>query len=65
MFHRFDLKNQVLPFSRCMECNGLLEDVPKKDILNHLLPKTREYYQEFKKCCYCDVFIGRGHIIKV
>ncbi len=51
---RFDLKNQIRLFTRCMECNGILADVSKKDILYRLLPKTRQYYQKFKKCPDCD-----------
>jgi uncharacterized protein with PIN domain len=60
MFHRFDLKNQIRPFSLCMECNGLLVDVSKKDILDRLLPRTREYYQKFKKCSDCDRIYWEG-----
>ena len=53
---RFDLKTNLHLFSRCLECNGVLTDVPKEEIIDHLLPKTREYYTEFKKCPVC------GHI---
>ncbi|MDO9581071.1 MAG: Mut7-C RNAse domain-containing protein [Bacteroidales bacterium] len=41
-------------FTRCMECNGILADVSKKDIMYRLLPKTRQYYQKFTKCPDCD-----------
>ena len=54
VFLRFDLKNQILLFSRCMECNGILTDVSKENILYRLLPRTRQYYQKFKKCPDCD-----------
>lgn len=57
---RFDLKKKIAPFTRCMECNGLLEDVAKKDIINHLLPKTRQYYRKFKKCPQCDRIYWNG-----
>ena len=56
VFKRFDLKNFEDPFSRCLECNGILTVVPKEEIIDHILPKTREYYNEFKKCPGC------GHI---
>jgi len=60
VLNRFDLKNQVHPFIRCMECNGLLTDVSKKEISDHLLPGTREYYQKFKKCPDCDRIYWEG-----
>ncbi len=56
----FDLKNQVTLFARCMECNGLLKDVTKKEILNRLLPKTSRYYRKFKKCQYCNRIYWNG-----
>ena len=56
----FDLKNRITLFTRCMECNGLLEDVTKKEILNRLLPKTRQYYRKFKKCRDCNWIYWNG-----
>ena len=60
MFIKFDLKNQIKPFTRCMECNGLLSDVNKKDIMESLLPRTREYYQKFKMCTGCGRIYWEG-----
>jgi len=60
LFLRFDLKNRIDSFTRCMECNGLLEDVTKKEILNRLLPKTRQYYRKFKKCHDCNRIYWNG-----
>jgi hypothetical protein len=60
VLNRFDLKNQVHLFIRCMECNGLLTDVSKKEISDQLLPGTREYYQKFKKCPDCDRIYWEG-----
>jgi uncharacterized protein len=57
---RLDLKNQITLFTRCMECNGLLMDVSKKEILNRLLPKTRQYYRKFKKCHDCNRIYWNG-----
>jgi hypothetical protein len=57
---RFDLKSQILLFTRCIECNGTLKVVSKKEIIDRLLPKTREYYQKFKKCPDCDRIYWNG-----
>lgn len=57
---RFDLKNRIASFTRCLECNGLLSDVAKKEILNRLLPKTRQYYRKFKMCNDCNRIYWNG-----
>jgi hypothetical protein len=60
VFLRFDLKNLIASFTRCMECNGLLRDVTKKEILDRLLPKTRQYYRKFKMCNDCNRIYWNG-----
>ncbi len=60
IFIRFDLKKQIILFTRCMECNGLLKDIAKEEILNRLLPKTQLYYNEFKICSDCDRIYWNG-----
>jgi uncharacterized protein len=60
VFRRFGLKSQVKPFTRCTECNSLLEDVPKEKIIHRLYPKTCEYYFSFKKCPGCDRIYWEG-----
>lgn len=60
LFIRLQLKNQVSLFSRCTICNGPLSNIEKKEILNRLLPKTRQYYDEFKKCNVCDRIYWKG-----
>jgi len=34
VLQRFDLREQVLPFSRCLRCNGRLQPVDKEEILS-------------------------------
>jgi uncharacterized protein with PIN domain len=53
---KFDLRRALKPFTRCSECNGILIGADKQEIIDNLLPKTRKYYFEFKKCPDC------GHI---
>jgi len=60
VFLQFDLKSQIHLFTLCMECNGVLADVPKRDILYRLLPETRQNYQKFKKCPDCDRIYWEG-----
>lgn len=57
---RFDLKNLIRPFTRCIECNGVLAEVPKNEIIDRLLAKTRQYYEDYKKCPDCDRVYWEG-----
>jgi uncharacterized protein with PIN domain len=60
IFLRFDLVNNIAVFTRCMECNGVLRDVSKKEILDRLLPRTRQYYRKFKICDGCNRIYWNG-----
>jgi len=57
---RFDLHNYMMPFSRCMDCNGLIETVSKDSVNEYLPPKTRQYYEEFFKCIVCGKIYWEG-----
>jgi uncharacterized protein with PIN domain len=57
---RFDLYRQVEPFSRCTRCNGELETVDKQVIVDRLEPKTRKYYDDFRRCSQCGQVFWQG-----
>ena len=57
---RYDLINNLNPFTRCMECNGEVVNVNKEEIGETLQPKTRNYYNEFKKCTGCGKIYWEG-----
>ncbi len=57
---RYRLLGQIRPWQRCMLCNGRLEPVATSEILHRLEPKTRCYYQEFKRCTDCDQLYWQG-----
>jgi hypothetical protein len=57
---RFDLEKQIKLFTRCMECNGLLQEVSKREIIKRLQPKTIEYYEEFRECSGCKRIYWEG-----
>ncbi|MBN2174184.1 MAG: Mut7-C ubiquitin/RNAse domain-containing protein [Bacteroidales bacterium] len=56
----FDLKGQIQPFNRCMNCNSKIVCVEKKDIANQLLPKTLRYFDEFFQCTGCGKIYWEG-----
>jgi uncharacterized protein with PIN domain len=50
----------VVPFRRCIRCNGLLEPVPKEAIRDRLPPHTAQYYDEFRMCQVCGQIYWKG-----
>lgn len=57
---RYDLLAQITPFKRCLRCNYPLESVAKSEIIDRLLPLTRQYYQEFHICRRCNQIYWKG-----
>jgi len=60
VIRRFDLKENLSPFSRCLECNGPLESAEKDKILDRLEPKTIRYYDTFFQCAQCRKIYWKG-----
>jgi uncharacterized protein with PIN domain len=60
VLQKFDLKSKLNPFVRCLECNGMIEDVNKKDIKERLLQKTKDFYTEFRRCKICGNIYWEG-----
>jgi uncharacterized protein with PIN domain len=57
---RFDLVGSIRPFARCIRCNGVLETVDKDQVRDQLPPKTREYFEDFRRCTRCEQVYWRG-----
>lgn len=57
---RFDLQDQFNPFTRCLECNGIILKVPKPEIENELRENTRKAFQEFCQCEVCKKIYWKG-----
>ncbi len=57
---RFDLKNLIKPFSRCLKCNNLLRPIPKKDILSRIPPKVKLFQNDFFICDSCNKIYWKG-----
>ncbi len=63
---RFDLYNNLHPFSRCMHCNGITRAVDKQQIEDRLPAKTKKYYHEFYQCENCHKIYWKGsHYLKM
>lgn len=60
VMRRFNLFEKVLPFQRCIRCNGLLKPVSKESILDQLPQQTRLEIEEFHRCGECCQIYWRG-----
>ncbi len=57
---RLRLGSRLRPFTRCMACNGSLEPVAKDQVLDRLLPRTRDTVDAFQRCRGCDQLYWQG-----
>jgi uncharacterized protein with PIN domain len=57
---RFDLRNQIKEFSRCIECNQLLKTVSKEKIINELPEKVARLQNKFYHCPSCKKLFWEG-----
>ncbi|MDZ7717696.1 MAG: Mut7-C RNAse domain-containing protein [Balneolaceae bacterium] len=60
VFKRFDLYDKIQPYSRCVNCNGVLERVSKESIIDQLEPLTKKYFEEFSQCPECGQVYWKG-----
>lgn len=57
---RLDLLAAMAPFSRCMECNAVLEDIDKNAVAHRLPADTVKYYDRFSACPGCKKIYWPG-----
>lgn len=60
VIRRYGLAAKALPFSRCLTCNGVLEERAKETVNDSLPEKTRRYYDEFRVCSSCGKVYWQG-----
>ena len=56
----YDLAPQVLSFSRCTVCNGLLESTDDPELLKKVPERSRERCSEFLVCTQCERVYWQG-----
>ncbi len=60
VLQRFDLFKLILPFQRCLRCNGLLESVDKQSIVEQIPENVRSQVDKFQRCQSCDRVYWKG-----
>lgn len=54
------LEGNLAPFTRCRECNALLADVGRDDVLELVPEKVRALYDRFRRCPGCGRVYWEG-----
>ncbi len=57
---RYNLAQLIIPFKRCLKCNGVLDPVDKSTILHRIQHRTAEFYDEFHLCPSCGQIYWKG-----
>ena len=66
VIRRFDLAELIVPYTRCLRCNGLLQRVDKAEVFDQLEPLTKIYYQDFRRCNVCaKIYWSGSHFEKL
>lgn len=60
VMRRFNLAPAPTVFQRCMRCNSLTTPVNKTEIEHLLEPKTRQYFDTFRRCTACGKIYWQG-----
>jgi len=60
VMRRFNLTPTSTVFQRCMRCNSLTTAVEKADIEHLLEPRTRLYFDTFRRCVVCGKIYWQG-----
>lgn len=63
---RYQLAGAVLPLSRCLNCNGLLQAVPKHLVEDDLPARSGACQQHFRRCSACGrVYWEGSHVARM
>ncbi|HEX2970369.1 MAG TPA: Mut7-C RNAse domain-containing protein [Bacteroidales bacterium] len=57
---KFSLSDNMKPLTRCLECNTTVISVSKDEIIEKLPPRTRQYYNDFRRCPGCGRVYWKG-----
>jgi uncharacterized protein with PIN domain len=60
VLRRFDLSSALTPFTRCLHCNASLKPVAKGEVFEQLEPRTKIYYEQFRRCTGCGQIYWPG-----
>jgi len=56
----FDLKKNIMPMSRCLECNGVAQPASREAVKHRVDPYIFEINKEFSECTDCGKLYWKG-----
>lgn len=56
----YHLKDNPVPFSRCIVCNTPLQVIPKEEIIDRVPEKVKIHFDYFEYCKKCDRVYWQG-----
>ncbi|MDX1601233.1 MAG: Mut7-C RNAse domain-containing protein [Anaerolineales bacterium] len=63
VMRRYDLLSDIDPFTRCLSCNGLLQEADPNHVESRVPPDARREYDEFQVCQQCgNVYWSGSHV---
>jgi uncharacterized protein with PIN domain len=60
VLRRFDLCAAVVPFARCLRCNGRLRPASREEVAERLAGEISRYPEEFRQCESCGHVYWQG-----
>jgi uncharacterized protein with PIN domain len=60
VINRYNLLPKILLFTRCLSCNGKIEEVSKEMVKDQIPPNTVLYFEEFYQCTCCKKIYWKG-----
>jgi hypothetical protein len=60
VLRRFNLLDRTEPFTRCLRCNALLEEMDRQQAADRVPPGTLQHYHEFRTCPQCRRVYWKG-----
>jgi hypothetical protein len=60
VLERLQLRSAVRPFTRCVECNGILQAAPLSEVTDRVPPGVAKSFRRFQICRGCERVYWRG-----
>lgn len=64
LFQRFELSLFVAPFTRCMKCNGQLQQVDLATVKDDVPAKVQDWHSDYWQCRNCEQVYWQGSHFK-
>lgn len=64
IFKRFNIRDHISPFSRCMKCNGPKKQIPLSKVEDRIPPKVKQWHSQYWECATCHQVYWKGSHFK-